>query len=1004
MTLSLWAIRRPFLPLLAIALCSLLGLLSLAQMPLRHLPALGHDTVTARIAAPGLTLAETDIALAQPAEAALGTLPGVTRSHTEITAGRLILTLSLADPAHAEAVKATLRDRLASLQDRLTIATDPAVITSVSSRNQPAARVALIPGPDGMALIATQLLPQLQRLPGVDSVIADGLTQPEIAIQPDQTRLAELGLTAGDLDRQITARLAASGLGVATGSPDLSLAVTDGTGRTDPRALRDMPITLGTTQSLPLSELATVTARDRPQTSRARLNGQPAVILTVTPASHADLPSLLSALDQTINRFDAAHPGHSPRLIDRQADTVTAALRATGIALLEGALLVLATVWLALRSARATAIAALALPLSILPTFLAMDILGFSLNIISLLAITLAAGILVDDAIVEVENIQAHLAKGDRPWTATVKATRGIGLAVVATTLAIVAVFLPVTLLPGMAGRYFLEFGGTLSIAALVSLFVARMVIPPIAARWIASPFAAPIPPSPPTSSRYQRLLALGLRHPLLGVGLTLALILASVVAVFRHPGDFIPPEDTGRLTIALDLPATSSTSTMDARLDAIATRLASIAGVADVTAILPDATATSALLTVELSPRALRDQPQAAIAAQIAALLATEPDLRALVLGQTGRAPAELVLAGNDPARLDQAAAAIGTHLQGSLSALATNAPAKAQQTRRIDPVAAAQAGVTRADATAELRLFSQDAPPLATLAGTDGRPVTLRLDLSANALSLTTLRNSTGQLIPLSAIATTDIALVPSRLERQDGLTLRRLTAAPAPGETAAEATIRLAAARADRAPDVLPLATGDTAQRAEMMEALKQAMLAGLLLLAALLYALYRSVGQVMVVLATLPLSLGGALIGLALAGQGLSLPVILAMLLLLGIVAKNAILIVDAAQSAIAKGTAPETALIAACQSRARPVIMTSLAIIGGMLPAALGLGAGAGFRQPLAIAVISGITVATALSLFVVPILSLQAHRSTAALARLSRLIAHNPKADTAHAA
>ena len=177
----------------------------------------------------------------------------------------------------------------------------------------------------------------------------------------------------------------------------------------------------------------------------------------------------------------------------------------------------------------------------------------------------------------------------------------------------------------------------------------------------------------------------------------------------------------------------------------------------------------------------------------------------------------------------------------------------------------------------------------------------------------------------------------------------------------------------------------------------------MLTGLLLLAALLYALYRSLGQTLVILATLPLSLGGALIGLALTGQGLSLPVILAMLLLLGIVAKNAILIIDAAQSAIVTGTAPEPALIAACQSRARPVLMTSLAIIGGMLPAALGLGAGAGFRQPLAIAVISGITVATALSLLVVPILSLQAHRSTAAFALLTRHVRRNPKRDLPHA-
>jgi multidrug efflux pump subunit AcrB len=424
---------------------------------------------------------------------------------------------------------------------------------------------------------------------------------------------------------------------------------------------------------------------------------------------------------------------------------------------------------------------------------------------------------------------------------------------------------------------------------------------------------------------------------------------------------------------------------------------------VADITAILPDATTPSATLTVELSPRATRSQTQATIATQIDTQLAAEPDLRHRILTQTGRAPVELVLAGTDPARLDQAANTIARHLNGSLAALAIDAPLRAERTQAMDPVAAARAGVSRARVMDELRLFGSSAAALATLAGPDGRPVTLRLDLADSAIPLTTLHSDTGALVPLSAISHTTLALVPARIERQDGLTLRRLTAAPADGEAAADASRRLAAARADLAPDVTPLAAGDAAQRVEMMAALKQAMLTGLLLLGALLYALYRSIGQTLVILATLPLSLGGALIGLALTGQGLSLPVILAMLLLLGIVAKNAILIIDAAQSAIATGTAPEPALIAACQSRARPVVMTSLAIIGGMLPAAMGLGAGAGFRQPLAVAVISGITVATALSLFVVPILSLQAHRGTAALARLTRRFGHNPKGDAAHA-
>ena len=1009
MTLALRAIRRPFLPLLAIGLCSLLGLLALGKMPLRHLPDIGHDVVEARLTSPGLTLSDTDLLLARPAEDSATAIAGITSVSVTVTPGAVTLSLPLADPAFADSVTTDLRDRLAALHGSTDIAFDVTSLAPRSSRQSLAARIALIAPDDvGMADIHDRLLPALHRLPGVDRLQADGLTLPELILTPHPERLAELGLTQADLAAALQARLAPADSGRIDSATEgtLSIALAEPQPAPTPEALGRLPVTLPSGATIALSDLAEIRLAHRPDESRVRLDGMPAVLIAIHPQPRADLPDLLARIEAAAAAFSRDH-GIATRLIDRRADSVIAQARATTFALLEGALLVLAVVWAALRSWRSVALAMIVLPLSLLPALLAMQAFGFSLNIITLMALTLATGIVVDDAIVEVENIHRHLALGQSRWQATLAATRRIGRAVIATTLAIVAVFLPVALIPGMAGRYFLEFGGTIAIAALASLAVVRLVLPPLAARWIDTPalpetpttgaanLTLPPPPPPRLARAHARALTLSFRHPLLVALATVALITLSVTAVFRAEGDFIPAEDTGRLTFALDLPRADDADTAEARLATLTRNLLALDGIRHAAAIRPEDDPTRLRLILDLAPRGDR-APATDIMADVQALLAAEPDLRARPLGETGRPQAEMLLTGPDPVALDRIASdtAAALHRSGALPNAAVDRALIPEQRLILDPVAADALSLSRDEAQRSIALLTRSTSPLARLPqpGRAGLPLIIDPGPARSLL----LHSGDGPLLPLAAVTRPELTLAPARLDRQDGQPVLRVVTDRAEGQGTAEARAALTDALAmteAAAFGIQPLATGDAAQRADLMQALQTALASALLLLAAVLFALYRSVGQVLVILLTLPLALGGAMMGLAATGQGLSLPAILAMLLLLGVVAKNAILIVDEGLSRIARGDDPANALLAAARLRARPVLMTSAAIIGGMLPSLAGWGEGAGFRQPLAVAVIAGTAVSTLLSLLIVPVLSLQAHRAGMAVtARLRRSV------------
>lgn len=1029
MSLSDWALRHPTLPLIAIALLTILGLRAGDQMPLTHLPDIGENRIVLRLVAEDATLDAMDRDLAQPVERALAALPQVSGISSEITASDLRMTLNLRNSDLAQDTLAAVSDRINALVPTSEVAFRIADIRARSSREQALLDLAVIPGDGDLVrashAVETRILPALREIEGLTDITLQGLRRDRLTVRPDAAALASADLTLADLSRQISDRLGtiAPGELPSAGQPGpalLGLAPLADNG--DPvAALGLLPQVTGAGHVLPLATLARIETGPAlsgfgPGTEQGwivRHDGAAAIFLRINVDPSVDLDSVLTALDERIARLgqELAAGGHGLRLalVNRPADRAVAALDATRRALLEGALLVIAIIALTLRARRATLLAALALPLSVLPTLFLMQALGISFNIVSLLALTLASGILVDDAIVEIENIHKHRAEGRSPRQAVAKAMRDIAGPVVATSAAVLAIFAPLAGMPGEAGRYFWAFGATLCIATVMSLAVSRLVIPPLAARFPDRLGATGSLPKPPgrLARAYDRMLGPVLAYRWLCLAAASGIAVLSVGAAMTHPGSFIPLDPPEHIDLDMTLPPHLSAQARDRLTDRLAGDIGALPGVRAVTTLVSTEAGGMTRLSI-----ATDGAPQTASA--IRARLDAEPDAQAILLTSAGRPPLVLNLAAPDRATLEAGAAALVSRLADPALAgpprVVTSAPSP-ELRFTPDPDVLRQLGLTQDDIASALQTLTvARAHPLGYIDLQDGRDLAVHLDPLPEALhetgfdtglgatgrpdrdlAFTALRLPGGQTLPLAALGRFDLHLTDASLSRRDGQYLRRLSLDPAsPADTREIARMaRLAVADLARdLPGLTLLPDGDTRLRTDMMADLKNAMGSMLLLLVAVLFLLFRSAGQVVVILLSLLFSLCGGMLVLLATGLPISLPVVIGILLLFGIVAKNGILLIDRAQRLHQDGAEMEVALRNAALDRARPILMTSAAMIAGMAPAALPGLEGAAFRQPLALTVIAGVAVSTGLSLVLLPALSLSAHRIGARLAAL----------------
>jgi multidrug efflux pump subunit AcrB len=715
------------------------------------------------------------------------------------------------------------------------------------------------------------------------------------------------------------------------------------------------------------------------------------VAFAISRAKGASDTAVAAGIARKIEELQRAHPDVELEEIDTMVTYTLGAYHSTMKTLIEGAILAIIVVLVFLRDWRATLIAAIALPLSIVPAFWAIDAAGFSLNLVSLLAITIVTGILVDDAIVEIENIVRHMRSGKSAWRAALEAADEIGLAVIAITFTIVAVFVPVSFMGGIAGQYFKQFGLVVAFAVIFSLLVARLITPLLAAYFMRS--KGHIEKEGPILRGYTRLVRWSVRHHYAAVGLGLLIFAGSIGSFYFLPSSFLPTEDTGRVLIAVELPPGSRLDETRAVTDAVSRRIGARADVKSVFVnggramggiVGAGGEVRKATLIVNLVPRERRELSQAKVKEEIGRDLAHVPDIRFWFMQDNGRQQIQLVVSGRDGDAVNHVAAEMTG--QAKHIPLIANVVSSAELDRpelRVVPIGdvAAELGVST-EAISEAVRIATIGDVGANLAKFDvgDRQVPIRVQLvesaraSRQTLESLKVTTSSGATVPLAAVARFELAQGPTAIDRYDR-TRRVLIGADLVGNAPLGGAVQrmLALPAAKKLPAGVELKQfGDAEIMGEVFASFATAMGAGIMMVYAVLVLLFGSFLQPVTILFSLPLSIGGAIVALALAGQPLSLPVVIGILMLMGIVTKNAIMLVDFAIEEMRRGTARTEAIVDAGRKRARPIVMTTIAMVGGMLPAAISPGSGGEFRAPMAIAVIGGLLSSTLLSLVFVP--------------------------------
>ncbi len=861
----------------------------------------------------------------------------------------------------------------------------------------------------------------IQGQTGIGRVDRYGGSDREVRVELDEDRLNSFGISAADVNAQLRRMNMdlGSGRGQVGGSEQAIRTLGD---TRDVTALADTMIALPNGRFVRLSELGKVIDTYEEPKSFARFNGQPGVTFAVFRAKGASEVSVAETVAKTLDDIRAKHPDVSIEMVDDSVYFTYGNYEAAIHTLIEGAVLAVIVVMLFLRNWRATLISAVALPLSAIPTFWVMELLGFSLNLVSFLAMTLATGILVDDAIVEIENIERHIRMGKSPYRAAIEAADEIGLAVIATTFTIIAVFVPVSFMPGIPGQYFIQFGLTVAVSVFFSLLVARLITPVMAAYLMKPSDASGHDDDEGFMMRqYTRLVRFTTKRWYTRYSTLLAAILLSVGSVIALlvfvPGSFLPPEDSSRVSLSIELPPDAMLADTDRTTTEIYNRIKDVEGVENVFVLggaspkgdleLRRAAVTVLLRKLDHSlinkvvndvigrtpligeylpklPPAGRIIPQSAIEREIFARLRSIPDVRVTKLNDRGERDLSFNLLSNNEADLDKAVATLEADLRRDpLLANVSPEGALPRPELQIRPrdEQMSRLGITTAQISEVIRIATiGDIDAQLTKIALDGRLIPIRVQLNRDfRTDLAAIRNlkvqtASGATVPLSSVADINYAEGPSSIKRYDRYRVVKLGADLPAGVAldTASARFRQIAADAELPATVQFLESGDAEVQAEMQESFGNAMLLGLMMVLVVLILLFKDVIQPFTILFSLPLAIGGVAAALILTQNALSMPVLIGILMLMGIVTKNAILLVDFGIEMMHHGMDRTLAMIEAGRKRARPIVMTSIAMSAGMLPSALGVGEGGSFRAPMAIAVIGGIIVSTVLSLVVVP--------------------------------
>ncbi len=987
------AIRKPIPPLVLFAVLTLLGLVCFRLLPITRAPNVDIPVVAVTVTQEGAAPAELETQVTKKIEDAVANVTGVKHLTSTVTDGSSQTVIELRLEVSSDRALNDVRDAVAKIRTDLPRGIDEPIIERIDVVGQSIQTFAVTAPAmtlEGLSwFVDDTVLRDLQGVAGVGRVERIGGVTREIQVKLEPDRLASLGITAGDVNGQLRATSAdmAGGRGE-LGMQEQTIRTLAGA-RSIPQ-LEATRIVLPGGREVRLGDLGTVEDTYEEPRKFARLDGTtPVVSFAIYRAKGASDVTVADAVSQRLAALGTAHPEATFSLIDDGVRATRGSFVSAMHSLLEGAALATLVVLLFLRDWRATLLSAIALPLSIIPAFAAMQIMGFSLNFVSLLAITLVTGILVDDAIVEIENIVRHIRMGKRPYDAAIEAADEIGLAVMAITCTIVAVFAPVSFMGGIAGQYFKQFGLTVAAAVVASLLVARLLTPLMAA-YLMVPGGQHVVRDGAIMRAYTRFLRGTLRWRALTLLAGLVTFGVSIWSTTLLPTGFIPAADESRVALSLELPPGSTLDDTRTKTDQIAASFRQIPEVTTVfvvggttpTGVSPEVRRAAMIVNLVLKNQRSRTQKQ--VESELTDRLAAIPDVRGWFVNDRGERELALTVVGDDPVALSNGVASLESAMRrlpgfGNVAPSAGADRPEIRITPRLDE--AARFGVSTEAISNAVRIatIGDVSTNLAKLRDGD-RLIPIRVEsrlglrTDLDAMAALPVTGNAGLAVPLLAVADVGLGQGPASIERYDRVRRVVLGADLAHGLALGAAIQQVMALPATRSlpPGVFVRQGGDAEIMGEVFAGFALAMGAGITIVLGVLVLLFGSVFQPITILFSLPLCLGGVILALLVTGQPISMPVVIGILMLMGIVTKNAIMLVDYAIERRADGMSRTEAILDAGRKRARPIVMTTVAMVAGMVPSALGIGDGGEFRAPMAIGVIGGLIVSTALSLVFVP--------------------------------
>jgi multidrug efflux pump subunit AcrB len=998
MNISAASIRNPIPAILFFIMLSLAGLMSFKGMKIQQFMDIDLPTVIVTVALPGAAPAQMETEVARKIENSVATLQGVKHIYTKVQDGSATITVEFRLEKPTQEAVDDVRDAVSRIRSDLPGDVRDPVVSKMNLSGAPILTYTVASQRmDDEALswfVDNNVTKVLLAARGVGAVSRVGGVTREIRVELDPARMLALNVTAADISRQLRqVQQEASG-----GRADISGA--EQSVRTiatvkSAEELKAMDVVLSDGRRIRLDQVAAVSDTVGEQRATALLNGKPVVGFEITRSKGAGEVEVADNVRVVLEKLKTDYPEieitEAFNFVDPVIDNYDGSMKL----LLEGALLAVIVVWLFLRDWRATLVSAAALPLSAVPTFAAMYLMGFSLNVVTLLSMSLVVGILVDDAIVEIENIMRHLRMGKTPYQAAMEAADEIGLAVIATTFTLIAVFLPTAFMSGVAGKFFVQFGWTAAIAVFFSLVVARMLTPMMAA-YLLRPVAEEAIPG--WLQRYTGWAAWCLKHRWLTMLGAATFFFGSFMLVPLLPKGFMPPDDLSQTQIYLSLPPGSTfKETLAAAEQArhlaeknphvrlVYTAVGGGKAGSDPFAPSGIAEVRKATLTLNLTPRKERfGTSKQEIENQLREALSALPGVQVKVGLAGGNEKYILVLAGEDGATLSEHGRKVERELRtlpGIGNVTTTASLVRPELVIRPDFARMADLGVTSAAIADTLRIATAGDydQGLAKLNLTQRQvPIVVKLPPEARTdlalLERLTVPGKHGP-VTLANVASLSIGGGPAEIDRYDRLRNINfeieLNGQPL-GEVEAQA-LALPSLKT-LPPGVIQTTVGDAEAMAELFQSFGLAMLTGVLCIYIVLVLLFKDFVQPVTILAALVLSVPGAFLALFVAQKAVSMPSMIGLIMLMGIATKNSILLIDYVILARRDhGLSRWEALLDACRKRARPIVMTTVAMGAGMMPIALGIGVDPSFRAPMAIVVIGGLITSTFLSLLVIPV-------------------------------